>query len=192
MGKERPIRDWCAPPWIWRPPMRTRAPSIGRPRNCAGSPRAPAPTSRRVIISMRSGAALSGASTTRACRPSRRSTILTVCSSYTTVWGAKTGARMASRGWRKLSGECRLMYEHRRQRPLPQAEFLVRLLRHFALAALLLVGSRGLGMGPVNNPVTPAGKLFAGCYSLYAGLVFIVSATLILAPVLHRMLHLFH
>src|ERR1700731_772580 len=146
MGRERPIRDWCAPPWIWRPPMRTRTPSIGQPRNCAVSPRAPAPTSRRAIISMRSGAALSGASTTRACRPSRRSTILTVCSSYTTVWGAKTGARMASRGWRKLSGECRLMYEHRRQRPLPQAEFLVRLLRHFALAALLLVASLGLGM----------------------------------------------
>ena len=109
------------------------------------------------------------------------------------------------------------MYEHRRQRPLPQAEFLVRLLRHFALAALLLAASLGLGMlgyehyehlgwldafentcmllggmGPVNNPVTPAGKLFAGCYALYAGLVFIVSATIILAPVLHRTLHLFH
>jgi len=109
------------------------------------------------------------------------------------------------------------MYEHRRQRPLLQAEFLLRLLRHFALAALLLMASLGLGMlgyrryehlewldafentcmllggmGPVNNPVTPAGKLFAGCYALYAGLVFIVSATLILAPILHRMLHLFH
>ncbi len=109
------------------------------------------------------------------------------------------------------------MYEHRRQRPLPPAAFLVRWLRHFALAALLLAASLGLGMlgyehyehlewhdafenacmllsgmGPVNNPVTPAGKLFAGCYALYAGLVFIVSATIILAPVLHRMLHLFH
>jgi hypothetical protein len=109
------------------------------------------------------------------------------------------------------------MYEHRRQRPLPRALFVVRLLRHFALAALLLAASLALGMlgyqhfehlewhdafentcmllggmGPVNNPVTPAGKLFAGCYALYAGLVFIVSATIILAPVLHRMLHLLH
>jgi len=109
------------------------------------------------------------------------------------------------------------MYEHRRQRPLPSGAFLVRLLRHFALAAALLVASLGLGifgyehyehlewhdafenacmllggMGPVTNPITPAGKLFAGCYALYAGLVFIVTATIILAPVLHRMLHLFH
>ena len=109
------------------------------------------------------------------------------------------------------------MYEHRRQRPLPPVAFVVRLLRHFALAALLLAASLGLGMlgyghyehlewrdafenacmllggmGPVNNPVTPAGKLFAGCYALYAGLVFIVTATIIVAPVLHRILHLFH
>jgi len=47
-------------------------------------------------------------------------------------------------------------------------------------------------MGPVNNPVTPAGKVFAGCYALYAGLIFIVGAAIILAPVVHRMLHLFH
>jgi peptidylprolyl isomerase len=38
-------------------------------------------------------------------------------------------------------------------------------------------------MGPVNNPVTPAGKLFAGWYALYAGMVFLVSAAIILAPV---------
>src|ERR1700730_12857902 len=109
------------------------------------------------------------------------------------------------------------MYEHRSQRPLPRAAFLLRLLRHFALAALLLAASLGLGMlgyrhyeqldwrdsfentwmplrgmGRVNNRVTPAGKLFAGCYALYAGLVFIVTAPIVLAPVLHRLLHLFH
>ena len=44
----------------------------------------------------------------------------------------------------------------------------------------------------MNNPVTPAGRLFAGCYARYAGPVFIVAATIILAPVLRRMLHLFH
>ncbi len=124
---------------------------------------------------------------------------------------------MASPGWREPAAGSVPLYEHRRQRPLPPAAFLARLLRHFALAALLLAASLGLGMlgyehyehlawldafentcmllggmGPVNNPVTPAGKLFAGCYALYAGLVFIVTATIILAPVLHRMLHLFH
>ena len=109
------------------------------------------------------------------------------------------------------------MYEHRRSPPLPPRRFAARVLRHFALATLLLVGSLWLGMagyehyeqlpwrdaflnaamllggmGPVNNPVTPAGKLFAGCYALYAGLMFVISAGIILAPVVHRMLHLFH
>ncbi|MBL8201241.1 MAG: hypothetical protein JNK40_09750 [Chromatiales bacterium] len=48
------------------------------------------------------------------------------------------------------------------------------------------------GMGPVNAPRTDAGKLFAGLYALYAGLVFIVMAGLVFAPVFHRLLHKFH
>ena len=48
------------------------------------------------------------------------------------------------------------------------------------------------GMGPVNPPQTNAGKLFAGCYALYAGLVFIVTAAVMFTPVLHRLMHLFH
>jgi hypothetical protein len=48
------------------------------------------------------------------------------------------------------------------------------------------------GMGPVNDPQTDAGKLFAGAYALFAGLVFIVTAGLLLAPSLHRLLHTFH
>ena len=55
----------------------------------------------------------------------------------------------------------------------------------FVNAAMLLGG-----MG--RCLATPAGKLFAGLYALYAGLVFIVSAALILTPVLHRLLHRFH
>jgi len=48
------------------------------------------------------------------------------------------------------------------------------------------------GMGPVNPPLTAAGKLFAGIYALYAGLVFIVTAALVVTPILHRALHRFH
>ncbi len=48
------------------------------------------------------------------------------------------------------------------------------------------------GMGPVDAPKTDGGKLFAGFYALYAGLVFIIGASVILAPVLHRILHKFH
>jgi hypothetical protein len=47
-------------------------------------------------------------------------------------------------------------------------------------------------MGPVNPPITNAGKLFAGLYSLYCGLVVILVAGIILSPVAHRFLHKFH
>jgi hypothetical protein len=109
------------------------------------------------------------------------------------------------------------MYEHRRTKPLPRARFALRLLGHFGVAAALVavslvVGMWGYehyerlpwrdaflntamllaGMGPVNAPRTDAGKLFAGVYALYGGLVFLVVAGLLLAPVIHRMLHRLH
>jgi hypothetical protein len=109
------------------------------------------------------------------------------------------------------------LYERRGEVPLTRQAFYLRLARHFMfivalLAVSLLLGMAGYehfenlewhdaflnscmllgGMGPVNNPTTNAGKLFAGWYALYAGLVFIVVASIILAPVVHRMLHLFH
>jgi hypothetical protein len=48
------------------------------------------------------------------------------------------------------------------------------------------------GMGPVDAPHTDGGKVFAGLYALYSGLVFIATATLLLAPVVHRVMHKFH
>jgi hypothetical protein len=48
------------------------------------------------------------------------------------------------------------------------------------------------GMGPVNAPQTDGGKLFAGLYALYAGLVFLVTVGLVFTPVVHRMMHKFH
>lgn len=56
------------------------------------------------------------------------------------------------------------------------------------LNAAMILG----GMGPVDPLKTAAGKVFAGCYALYSGLIVIVSAGVILAPVFHRMLHKFH
>jgi hypothetical protein len=109
------------------------------------------------------------------------------------------------------------MYEHRQVRPLTHAAFMGRLARHAAAALALMILSLAIGMagysyfegldwrdaflnaamllggmGPVNAPVTPGGKLFAGCYALYAGIVFLVIAGLLLAPVVHRLLHRFH
>jgi hypothetical protein len=48
------------------------------------------------------------------------------------------------------------------------------------------------GMGPVDNPRSDGGKLFAGCYALYAGLVFLISIGVILAPIVHRLMHRYH
>lgn len=109
------------------------------------------------------------------------------------------------------------MYEHRRERPLARPQFLWRLGKHVAVASLVTIGSLGGGMagfsyfedlewrdsflnaamllggmGPLKTDLTPAGKLFAGTYALYAGLVFLVAAGIVLAPILHRVLHRFH
>jgi len=48
------------------------------------------------------------------------------------------------------------------------------------------------GMGPVDPLRTDGGKVFAGFFALYAGVVFLVVAGLFLAPVIHRIMHKFH
>lgn len=57
----------------------------------------------------------------------------------------------------------------------------------FENAAMLLGG-----MGPVGVVTSRAGKLFAGFFALYAGLVFLIITALMLAPVFHHVLHRFH
>jgi hypothetical protein len=56
------------------------------------------------------------------------------------------------------------------------------------LNASMLLG----GMGPVHSPITPNGKLFAGVYALYSGLVVLAGAGVLVAPVIHRVLHNLH
>jgi len=48
------------------------------------------------------------------------------------------------------------------------------------------------GMGPVNPLQGNVAKVFAGMFALYAGLVFLALTGIMLAPVLHRVLHAFH
>jgi hypothetical protein len=48
------------------------------------------------------------------------------------------------------------------------------------------------GMGPVNALHTIAGKLFASFYAIYCGVIFLVVAGVILAPIIHRFMHHFH
>ncbi len=109
------------------------------------------------------------------------------------------------------------MYESKTDPPIPRAHFVRRVLMHAAAAITFLAGSLlgGMlgyehfenlpwrdaflnsamllgGMGPVNAPQTDPGKVFAGMYALYAGLVFLVLLTIIFTPVIHRILHTFH
>lgn len=95
--------------------------------------------------------------------------------------------------------------------------FLRRLLHHSVAALALLLGSLALGMagyeyfenlpwrdaflnaamllggmGPVDAPRTNVGKVFAGLYALYAGLVFLVTVGFVFTPIVHRLMHKFH
>ena len=48
------------------------------------------------------------------------------------------------------------------------------------------------GMGPVVELKTTAGKIFAGTYAIFSGLVIVIATGFILAPIFHRVLHRFH
>ena len=109
------------------------------------------------------------------------------------------------------------MFEHHSEPLLPRKEFLSRILYGASFSMLLVLTSLAIGMlgyhwleglnwmdaflnaamlmggmGPVNAPVSAGGKLFAGLYALYCGLMLILVAGLLFAPVVHRSLHKFH
>ncbi len=48
------------------------------------------------------------------------------------------------------------------------------------------------GMGPVSELKTTSGKIFAGSYAIFSGLVIVIAAAFVLAPIFHRVLHRFH
>jgi len=109
------------------------------------------------------------------------------------------------------------VYEHYKQPVLPFPAFLKRLLRHLGIAVLILAVSLGIGvigyrmlaglgwvdsllnasmilggMGPVNSLTSNSAKIFASLYALFSGIVFLVAAGVLIAPVAHRLLHYFH
>ena len=100
---------------------------------------------------------------------------------------------------------------------LSRGQFALRLGRHLAFGAAVIAVSLWLGaagyhwterlgwldatlnasmilsgMGPLHNPVTVAGKLFATVYALFSGVVFLALTAVMLAPVMHRVVHRFH
>ena len=109
------------------------------------------------------------------------------------------------------------MFEHRSSPLLSRRAFYRRVLNYFLLSQAMVAVALGIGMmgyhfsekmgwvdafvnaamilsgmGPVATLQTEAGKIFAGCYALFSGLMFITVTGIVLAPVAHRALHKFH
>jgi hypothetical protein len=109
------------------------------------------------------------------------------------------------------------VFEHHRQPLLPRRAFLRRLAYHTAAGIVVIFGSLAIGvvgyhtfaglpwldsllnaamilggMGPVDPIHSTAAKWFASFYALYSGLVLLVVAGVMLAPVAHRILHRLH
>jgi hypothetical protein len=110
------------------------------------------------------------------------------------------------------------MYEVRHAPLASRRQFIRRIVNHFGIVTAVIVVSLGVGMsgyryfegmdwidaylnaamllggmGPVEPKLqTVSGKLFAGVYALYAGMVVLVAAGILMAPVFHRFIHRFH
>ncbi len=109
------------------------------------------------------------------------------------------------------------MFERHGQPMISRADFARRVGRFAAVGLAIVVGSwvvgvlgyhylQGLdwldsvlnaamilgGLGPVDPITRTAAKWFASFYALYSGLVFLVVAGLLIAPIFHRFIHRFH
>lgn len=109
------------------------------------------------------------------------------------------------------------MFEHRHEELLPRSQFMRRQIQFTLVATGIIVGSLAIGMlgyhfleglswidaflnaamlmggmGPLAPLTTDAGKLFAGLYALYCGLVLLISVGILAVPIFHRFLHHFH
>lgn len=108
-------------------------------------------------------------------------------------------------------------FEHHHEKLLPRRQFIRRLIQYALISLSLIVGSLAIGMagyhafegfswvdsflnttmlmggmGPVGSLHTDSGKIFAGIYALYCGLVEIIAIGIFAAPIFHRFLHHFH
>lgn len=108
-------------------------------------------------------------------------------------------------------------FEHKQKPLLPFRAFISRQLRFTAFALMLILvslflgmagyhGIAGLswvdafynasmiltGMGPVDPMQSIGAKVFAGTYALFSGVVFLSTAAVLLAPLVHRLLHRLH
>jgi hypothetical protein len=108
-------------------------------------------------------------------------------------------------------------FEHRRQQLISRHRFANRMLKAIGLWLILAgvgltIGMAGYGtfenmsladsyvnaamilsgMGPLGELKTTAGKIFAGSYAIFSGLLIVIATGFVLAPIFHRVLHHFH
>jgi hypothetical protein len=108
------------------------------------------------------------------------------------------------------------MYESRHRPLIPIRSFVQRVMWHLFIGCSiiflsLLVGMYGYhhfeemdwinayenaamilsGMGPVDNLHTEKGKIFAGTYALFSGIIFLIVIAIFIAPLFHRFFHKF-
>ncbi len=118
---------------------------------------------------------------------------------------------------RLIKQELNWMFERRHERLLPRHLFIRRLIKYALISVGLIALSLVIGiigyhtleglssvdsfpnavmlmgrMGPVNALHTANGKIFAGIYALYCGLIEIVAIGIFASPIFHRFLHHFH
>ena len=109
------------------------------------------------------------------------------------------------------------MYERSSEPLLPRPRFIRRIVLHLLCAAGLVGGSLALGtvgyhdigklgwidaflnsamllggMGPVDVLQSNAAKYFASFYALFSGITFLSTVVVLIAPIVHRVMHRFH
>jgi hypothetical protein len=107
--------------------------------------------------------------------------------------------------------------ESRRRRQPTSTALIRRLLLHLAISAALLAASLAIGMwgyrhyehlswtdafvnsamllsgmGPLKQDLSEPGKIFAGVYALYSGLLVIAVTALLLTPAVHHVMKSVH
>lgn len=105
-------------------------------------------------------------------------------------------------------------FEHKKKPLLESKFYFIRVVKYSTLAMFLLcfsvlIGVLGYhyyanlpwidaflnasmiltGMGPVDQMKTTNAKLFSSFYALYSGVAFLSASGVIIAPILHRLLH---
>ena len=108
------------------------------------------------------------------------------------------------------------MFEGKHPPLLPLRLFIKRVLCNLAIGLAIIAASLGIGMygyahfenmsvvdayenaamilsgmGPVDTIMTTNGKIFAGTYALFSGIIFLVVIAIIIAPIFHRFFHHF-